>query len=379
MPRETVKKLNTKRIITLIRSNGSMSRARITEKLGVTPSTVTRLTNQMLEDGLLSEVPDPSRAGQKGFPSKLLVLRAGSLLSAGVFIDPDRVQTGIADAQGHILSEEIFPMDSQGFNAVLSKASSALDRQIGGLGKVSSDFIGCGISYPGQHTHEPGRVIKTAQLAHWPTIDVRRDLAPFFDMPVFQINDAKAACLAELQYGACRSFRNFCYIWLSYGIGGAAVVDQNLYLGQHGMAAEYGGLFPKSKPRPSGQDLLDTLHAAGFDYQHLEGIPADMYAHPVVRRWVERATTQLQWLCMVIARMYGPEAIVIGGSLSKPLIDEIVQRLCKVEKLGEDFEIAPPEIIRATTDDRPHLGAAALPLYRSTNPSSHSGPVHKGR
>ncbi|MEP3277428.1 MAG: ROK family transcriptional regulator [Stappiaceae bacterium] len=378
MPRGSVKKLNTKRIIGLIRSNGAMSRTVLTEKLGVTPSTVTRLTNQMLEDGLLSEVPDPTRFGKKGFPSKLLEIRSGSLLSGGVFIDPDRILVGVADAQGNLLMEDEFPMEDRSFRDILTVASSKLSHQMATLGKVAQDFIGCGISYPGQHTHELGRVIRTPQLAHWPTIDVRTDLAPFFEMPVFQMNDAKAACLAEMQYGVCKSYQNFCYIWLSYGIGGAAVIDQNLYLGSHGSAAEFGGLFPKSRPRPSGQDLLDTLNGAGISYDHLGSVPAEIYGHKIVRDWTDRATHQLQWLCLVIARTYAPEAIVLGGSLAEPLIDEIVQRLADVTVLGEDFEIAPPVIVRATTDDRPHLGAAALPLYSITNPSIHSGPAHKG-
>jgi len=105
-----VKNLNTKRIIALIRSRGPVSRTEITKIMGVTPSTVTRLINTMLENGLVSEVPDPKREGKKGFPSKLLELRAASFLSAGAFIDPERVLVGIADAQGTFLSEEELPM-----------------------------------------------------------------------------------------------------------------------------------------------------------------------------------------------------------------------------------------------------------------------------
>lgn len=374
----SVKKLNTKRIIALIRSRGPVSRTEITKIMGVTPSTVTRLINTMLEDGLVSEVPDPTREGKKGFPSKLLELRAAHFLSAGAFIDPDRALVGIADAQGHFLSERELAMGKRGFDAVLSEVSSELNRQMASLGKTPTDFIGCGVSYPGQHSHEPGRVNRTQQFAHWPTIDVRTDLAPFFDMPVFQMNDANTACLAELQYGACKSYQNFCYIWLSYGIGGAAVVGQNLYMGNYGSAAEFGGLFPKSKPRPSGQDLLDTLEAAGFAFKHLGSVPLEMYDRQIVKDWIDRATEQLQWLCLVIARTYAPEAIVVGGSLAKPVIDEIVQRLAKVEKLGEDFEMAPPSIVRATTDSRPHLGAAALPIHHYTNPSIHTGLTNRG-
>ncbi len=347
-----------------------MTRTQIAARLNVTPSTVTRLASVMLDEELIEEIPDPDRIGRQGFPSKLLRLKPRSLISAGVFIDPDRILTCIADAAGHFLSERHGSITERGFEAVLGQAGQALRDQVQALNMEPDDLLGCGVSYPGQHTHEPGRVFKTSQLAHWPTIDVRRDLKPFFDMPVFQINDAKAACLAELQFGACQSVPNFCYIWLSYGIGGAAVVDRSLYLGFNDTAAEFGGLFPKSRPRPSGQDLLDTLAEVGIYVARLEDIPARVLALPVVAEWRERAIEQLRWLCLAIARTFAPEAIVIGGSLAETTLDEIHHGLQSGASLGEDFEISAPAILRATTDTRPHLGAAALPLYRLTHPQA---------
>jgi len=378
LKRDSVRKFNTKRIIGLIRSNGAMSRTALGQKLGVTPSTVTRLIKQMLKDEILSSTPDPTRLGKIGYPSKLFDLKSASLLSAGVFINPDRVQVGIADAQGHFLAEGSFTIDDRKFDNILTTASNMLGEQMISLDISAADCIGCGVSYPGQHSNEPGRIIKTPQFAHWPNIDVRTDIAPYFEMPVHQMNDAKTACLAEMQFGVSKSYQNFCYVLLAHDIGGASVIGQNLYLGQHGSAAEFGGLFPKSQPRPSGQDLLDAFKKAGRPYDTLSSITADLASHEVVRDWLDRAVEQLRWLCLVIARTYAPEAIVFGGSLPKFLIDEIVVRVSEIDKLGENFDIAPPKIVRAATDDRPHLGAAALPLYSLTNPSTYSGPAHKG-
>lgn len=364
---KTFQNPNVGRLVALIREKGPVTRTEVSSALKVGAATVTRLTNNLLDKGLLQEIPDKTRLGRQGFPSKLLTLLSTGLTSAGIFIEPDRILVGIFDPDGKTLSEEELPVLERDFDTVIGSAAISLRTQARELKKEPSEFIGCGISYPGQHDNEPGRVLKTLQFAEWPTIDLDKNLAPYFDMPVYQMNDGKVAGLAELQYGSCKALKNFCYIWLSYGIGGAAIINQNLFLGKDQSAAEFGGVFPKSKPRPSGQDLLNTLTAAGFSFGRLEDIPPEMMEHPVVNKWVARAADQIQWLSLIIARTFGPDAIVLGGSLSTVLIDQIYSHLVNCDPLGEDFNVSPPQFIRAQVDKRPHLGAASLPLYKMTS------------
>ena len=373
MSKDILQKFNARRIIVIIRMHGALSRLQLTQMLEVTPPTVTRLVNQMLDAGLLAEFPDPEKRGQKGFPAKLLTFVSGSLVTAGVFFDPDRIFTCIADFDGKPLSEEEIPITERSFDAILGQASQSINDQIKTLNLDAARIMGCGVSYPGQHTEEPGRILKTKQFANWPNVDVLNDLQPFFNFPVYQINDAKAACLGEMLYGICKPYQNFCYVWLSYGIGGAAVINQNLYLGNNLAAAEFGGLFPKSKKRPSGQHLLDTLRDSGHELKRLDNITDWHLEQPEAREWIDEATHQLQWLSLVIARTFSPEAIVFGGTLNTRLIDEIHARIASTKHLGEDFLISPPNILRATTDAKPQLGAAALAIHEMLSPSKFIG------
>lgn len=356
-----------KRLVTLLRSEGAMSRVQIASALNVQPSTITRLVNDLFKKGLLSEAPDPERQGQRGYPSKLVSLRREGLMSAGVFVDPGTLFTCLVDSHGELLSEETKPIVDRHFEAVMGDAGRMIAAQMRRLGLAAEDFIGCGISYPGQHTEMPGKVLRTTYLADWPDIDARKDLEPFFGMPVHQLNDAKAACLAELLFGVCKPIHNFCYVWLSYGIGGAAVIDHSLYLGRDLTSAEFGGLFPKSRPRPSGQDLLDTLTRAGKPTSRLEDIEPDILAGPIVAEWTERAVEQLRWLSLVIMRTFAPDAIVIGGRLPNPILDRICGALSALTDLDEDYVHQPPTFLRAAVDSKPQMGAAALPAYFQTN------------
>lgn len=366
----TLQKPSARRLIQLLRSQGPVSRLKLADLLDVQPSTVTRIVNQLLDDGLVVEEADPNRAGRRGYPSKLLQLRPMGLLSAGVFIDPERYYTCIVNALGEVLSEETSSITDRGFSQLMELIGASVDRQTRQLGLQPDRFIGCGISYPGQHTSKPGIVRQTQYFSEWPEIDAGKDFAPYFDMPVHQLNDAKCACLAELLFGSCRSVRNFNYVWLSHGIGGAAVIDQSLYLGKSASAAEFGGLFPKSQPRPSGSDLLATIKEAGLAADNLEHISKAELQHESILNWVDRVEQQLKWLSLVITRTMSPDAIVLGGRLPDAIFSELIERLSASKSLGEDHFGPHPTFIRAEADKKPHLGAAALPLYLTTSPNA---------
>ncbi|EAR52748.1 hypothetical protein OG2516_00939 [Oceanicola granulosus HTCC2516] len=369
---------NARRVLATLRSSGPRSRADLARLLDLTPSTVTRLAGHLLAEGLVLEESDPMRAGQKGYPAKLLRMEPRGLYTAGVYADPDRIMTCIADLTGQIIAREDVAVPDRAFSAIMSEAGERVRGLIEAAGLERSRVAGCGVSYPGQYSDDPTQVMRIRQFEAWPDVNVERDLTPWFGMPVQHMNDAKAACLAELYHGAAREERTFCHIWLSYGIGGAAVIDQRLHLGRRNGAAEWGGLFPKSQPRPSGQHLLDTLAAAGVTLERLSDVDETHLALDVVRDWRAHAAEQLRWLCLVIARTYAPDAIVIGGTLHPALIEGFIAHIASDPALGEDFHIAPPRILRATRDTLPQLGAAALPIHDFMSPSTFRGPAVKG-
>lgn len=369
---------NARRILAILRVQGPMSRAEIARLLAITPSTVTRLTSNFIENGMLGEVSDPMRKGQKGYPAKLMHIEPRGVITAGVYVDPDRIMTCLSDLTGTVLSSESVAVPDRSFVAIMTLAGNSIRRQVEALGPAGRRVAGCGVSYPGQYSEDPTRVMRIRQFKDWPAVNVTRDLSPYFGMPVHHMNDAKAACLAELYYGACTGVRNFCHIWLSYGIGGAAVVDQRPYFGRNNGAAEWGGLFPKSQPRPSGQDLLDTLNAAGLAIDKLSDIKDHHLQIAEVTEWRDRAAQQLQWLCLVIARTYAPEAIAIGGTLHPKIIEGFLDVIRAAPELGEDFSTKPPSFVRAARDNLPQLGAAALPLHNLMNPAAYAGQAVKG-
>lgn len=370
---------NARRIVSDIRRIGPMSRATLARTLSITPSTVTRLTAQLIDAGLLREHNDPHRKPQKGYPAKLLHLNPRGLYTAGVYIDPDRIMSCIATLSGDILAQDELVVPDRSFVAIMSAAGSRVKKLIKDVDVDIAYMAGCGVSYPGRYSQDPTRVLRIRQFKDWPKVNIRNDLSPYFGMPVQHLNDAKAASLAELYHGVAHNLQNFCYIWLSYGIGGAAVVNQRPYLGRNDGAAEWGGLFPKSEPRPSGQDLLDSMERAGLPLDRLSDFKDDHISHPAVTQWRKRASDQIRWICLVIARTFAPQAIVIGGTLHSQIIEGFIRDISDRGSLGKEFDQTAPKIIRASRDHLPQLGPAALPIHNVLSPERYLGQVSKGR
>lgn len=370
---------NERRIVNSLRSSGLQNRLRLAHDLGLTPPTITRLITNLLQYELLSEHVDQSSNVKKGFPSKLLDINPEAIYSAGVYFDPDYIYTCVCDLVGNMVIHERQEVADRSFESIMNLSAESITRHIKSAGIDPKKVAGVGVSYPGHYTPDPNRVFRIKQFESWPDVDISKDLSPYFDFPVFHMNESTAAVLGEHYYGASRNFSNFCIIRLSYGIGGSVILNQQLYLGKNKDAAEFGGIFPKSQPRPSGQDLIDTLRATGHSINRLSEVNKEHLSLPEMQNWRDRSTEQVRWLCLVIARMYDPEAIVISGTLPNALLAHFVRAIASPTPLGEDFTVTPPKIVRATKDNFPQRGAAALPIYNFFSPDTFSGSITKGR
>lgn len=369
---------NERRLIEMLRGRGSLSRIELAREMDVSAPTLTRLTSSLLEAGLIIEA-EASRTGNgRGKPSTALEINPDGLFTIGVYFNPDDIRICVADLNGQIRAEIRQDLEDHSFHHIMDIAAPAA-RQVVAKAKIDKGrVLGCGLSFPGHFSRNPGHVFQIPQFTGWHDVDVNKDFQQYFDAPVHHENDGKAVILSELYYGVGRNLSNFAMIWLTYGIGGGVVVGRHLYRGTHRNAGEFGGLFPKSYPRPSGQDLCKVLAGAGIDIARLKDIDEGYVDHPRMVEWLERASDQLRALTLIVARTLDPSAIVFGGSLPDWIISHIVERLGSLETLGEDFFVEPPDIHKSELSEVPHLGAATIPIYRATTPSYYSGRALKG-
>lgn len=71
-------------------------------------------------------------------------------------------------------------------------------------------------------------------------INVAAELTEAFGLPAYIDNDGQACALAERLYGECRDVRDFVYLTVSNGCGGAVFMKDKIYYGTAGNAGELG-------------------------------------------------------------------------------------------------------------------------------------------
>ncbi|WP_045392918.1 ROK family transcriptional regulator [Falsirhodobacter sp. alg1] len=370
---------NERRALEIIRSDGPIPRVELGRRLSVSAPTMTRLTGTLIDHGLIREAQaeDPPEGRGRGKPSTIVDLNGDGLHSVGVFFDPDEMSVCVSDLRGNIRAERRMAIGSRQFADLMTQASTAAEDVLAEAGLERERLVGCGLSFPGHFSKDSGRLTRIPQFADWRAINAPDDFQPYFNMPVHHENDGKAAALNELYYGVGKRRDTFVLILLTYGIGGGIVMRRSLYRGAHRNAAEFGGIFPKSRPRPSGQDLCDHLRRNGLPVERLSEIGTQYVDHPLVEEWVEQAAEQLRMLVLMLARTVDPGEIVIGGTLPVVLQERMRMRILE-GSLGEDFLVEAPEISVTPHSALMHRGAATIPLYRTMTPGHYPGRALKG-
>jgi glucokinase len=100
------------------------------------------------------------------------------------------------------------------------------------------ELLGIGIGAPGIVTE--GVVKYPPNFKGWKEVNLRKHFEKKFKIETEADNDANCAGMAELKFGHGKKYKNFIFLTLGTGIGGAMVLDGRLYRGEQNGAGEFG-------------------------------------------------------------------------------------------------------------------------------------------
>ena len=154
---------------------------------------------------------------------------------------------GIVDANANVVAEVSVPTRGHGpevdqYVADCVEALRPLIEQVGGISRIKAMGIGApnGNYYTG--------CIEFAPNLPWEM--ERIPLAQMFShalgIPVTITNDANAAAIGEMTYGAAKGMKNFIMITLGTGVGSGIVCDGKMVYGSDGLAGELGHVMVSS-------------------------------------------------------------------------------------------------------------------------------------
>ena len=132
-------------------------------------------------------------------------------------------------------------------------------------GIPKKQILGIGVGCPGAVNSLKGILPRSPNLPGWKGIPLRKILKKAFGLPVFLANDANAAAMGELVFGAGKRSKNFIYMTVSTGIGGGIVANGALYEGSSFAAGEIGhiSIVPDGKKCGCGKHGCLEAYASG--------------------------------------------------------------------------------------------------------------------
>jgi glucokinase len=156
--------------------------------------------------------------------------------AAGIDLGGTFIKAGIVESSGKIIEECKLDTFS---NVSPNKVISQIEKAITELSKkFKNEISGIGIGSPG--IVRDGKVQYPPNFKGWGIVDLKKEIEYKFGKKVSINNDAKCAGLAEIRFGHGKKIKNFIFLTLGTGIGGAIVIYGSLYTGEKNGAGEFG-------------------------------------------------------------------------------------------------------------------------------------------
>ena len=171
----------------------------------------------------------------------------------GIDIGGTNTKYGLVNHRGEILEKGDIRTDAY---AVVEDYVAALHEAIVPLlKKIEKDFrlIGIGVGAPNGNYYT-GSIEYAPNLPWKGTIHLAKLISDKFGVPCTLTNDANAAAVGEMMYGAARGMKDFIMITLGTGVGSGIVCNGQVVYGHDGFAGELGHVIV----RPGGRKHYST-------------------------------------------------------------------------------------------------------------------------
>lgn len=376
-----MKRLNRSAILGLLREEGPLPRSDLVRRLGLSPSTVTRIVGQLIEEGLVFETETiSSTTGRK--PTLLeFNYKAGAVI--GVDVGGTQVVGVVADLRGDLLFRKDIPVSSGDDRS--DNLENVL-RLVGELRHVQGippeKIRGIGVAVP-SIVKEPEGIVVWAPALGWRDLHLKALLEDRFELPSFVENDVNLAALGESRYGCAQGVKNLVAIFIGTGIGGGLILNGDLYRGQAGAAGEIGYLLPTPADLGRTYDQFgrfETLAAGpGIARRAKAALAAgetSVLAHmdpltarevfqaardgdSLATRVIEETVDYLAQAIANVAAVLNPEMVVLGGGVARSgdLLLEPIK-----ERIKGTIPVVPRIVLTELGDEAVVQGAVALAI-----------------
>ncbi len=279
-------------------------------------------------------------------------------LIIGIDVGGTKVAGGLVTFKGRLVESQVVPTYAEkGFTRSYAQITHLIGRLVHAAGG-KENVGGIGICAPGPLNPKTGVVLNPPNLPGWRNIELAKLLEKKFGLPAKVENDANAAGLAEVLFGAAVGHKDVFYVTVSTGVGTGIIVDRKIYHGKNGIAGEGGhvsidfhspyrcgcGTYGCIEALAAGPGMARRARVMLEQEHSLPSVLRDLtrgHAEEITPMVIQEAARKGDrvakaiieetgfylgvWLAGMIS-LLDPEAIVIGGGVThigKPLFDKI--------------------------------------------------------
>ena len=217
-------------------SEDGAARVDLARESGLSRATVSGITGDLLESGLVVE--GRQRASRGGRPARILRFLDDWRCIVGVELGASHISGVRTDLRGQVQAsqrlEHDVQNDPQGTRVLLRGILTEL------MADAQSPLLGVGIAVPSPILPNRQGLLSPDLFPAWEGIDLAADVHAQLGCPTLVDNDANLGALAEHWWGAGRGLSHFAYVKVATGVGSGVIINGDIYRGAGGIAGEIG-------------------------------------------------------------------------------------------------------------------------------------------
>lgn len=326
---QLIKQFNTNKVLKLIHGTKTISRAELAKQSGLNKATVSKLTDELLNDNLILDLGFGHSSG--GRKPKLLKFNPDAKFIVGINI-------GVSDLYYTIMNmdlEEVFTKRIDVEDNTLEYTAEVLkalfESSLEETAIKEDDIIEIAIAVPAT-VEVSGTIIHAPNLG-WRNVDPNAAFEHVFNgIPLNIFNEANAGALGAFHHVENAEEQNLVYVSAGIGIGTGIIISGHLYRGKLGTAGEFGHNVIVENGRKchcgrqgcwemyaSEQALYKHLEDKGLLIQHnIKQILTELEnKNPIVVEAIEELSSYINIGLTNVARALNPDYLIIGNKLRK--------------------------------------------------------------
>ena len=378
---DLVKQLNSAVVYRLIDQQGPISRIQVADVSHLAPASVTKITRQLLERGLIKEVAQQASTGGRRAIS--LTTEVAPFHSVAVRLGRDYIQFSLFDLGGKELAADYQEFYYTTQDELVDGLLLFLKNFIQYNQSTINELIAIGIALPGLINPETG-VVEYMPNINVDNLALGELIRHNFHVECFVCNDIRGMALAEHYFGASKDCQDSILVSVHRGTGAGIIVNGQVFLGYNRNVGEIGHIQidPLGEQCQCGNfGCLETVAANPAIVERVKKLTAQGYASSLSElssisikdvcihanqgdelaiQSLVRVGNQLGKAIAITINLFNPQKVIIAGDITscEDIVFPAIRRNVENQSLPTFHAELP--IVASKIDKQPTMSAFAM-------------------